>query len=282
MNRFLKPWPLLIGILACDTVGPATQVVTRPPAPPAPPVPPPSGAVYSGDFSSAQSDADLQGMISVATTGNVHADPGIGMRYDFQPRPNRCGDQTLSSSIDLPSGTDEVWIRFRIRHSANWTVVNPHCSSPTPAYKTVFADLDKPFVLQRFELVSGAQNRYMHAAGPGYPAAEKVPLDVVRGVGRIDGLYLYDGKWHDVELHFAIRSGDRAVVQVRIDGIVSHNYVTSHDRSGLTGRTLTQIRIGGNRNLGATELMHIWWDDFGAWVGPADPGFAFPSPTAFK
>jgi len=248
---------------------------------PPPPPPPPAGQFFSADFSSARTDADLQGMVNVATQANVHADPGVGMRYDFQAFPTRCNDQTLSSNVGLPGGTQEVWLKFRVRFSSNWRNDNPNCSSPTPAYKTVFADLNQKFAIQRFELVSGAQNQFMHAAGPGWPTLDNVPVSVVRGVGRIGGLYLYDGQWHDVEIHFAILPGDRALVQVRIDGTVSHNYDTSHSQSGLSSRTMTKIRIGANRNLGAVQLMNVWWDDFQIWVGNTNPGFGFPSPTSY-
>lgn len=246
-----------------------------------PPPPPASGQRFSGDFSAARSDAELQAMVNVATRNNIHAEPGVGMRYDFQPFPTRCADQALSSSIGLPANTKEVWIKFRIRFSSNWRNDNPNCTSPTPAYKTVFADIDQKFAIQRFELVSGAQNQFMHVAGPGWPTLDNVPVGVVRGVGQIGGQYLYDGQWHDVALHFAIRPNGNALVQARIDGIVSHNYETSHSQSGLSSRSITKVRIGSNRNLGAVQMMHVWWDDFQVWVGSNPGGFSFGSPTSY-
>jgi hypothetical protein len=233
-----------------------------------------------GDFSSAVSDSDLQSMIHVNTTGNVHADPGIGMRYDYQPFPNRCGDQSLGASVPLPSGTQEVWMRFKIRFSGNWTTANPNCSSPAPDFKTVLTWLNNRNISaghERFGLHFGENETRMSAFVPGYPQADVVPLGEVRKQG---ALQYFDNQWHTVEVHQRISGDNQATFQVRIDGQVTHNYTTV-TASGLGTNWLSQVVIGANRNLGATSLMHIWWDDFEVWVGGDPGGFNFPPPTSY-
>jgi len=245
-----------------------------------PPPPPPSGQQFFGDFSSATSDADLQSMVTVATVNNVHAEPGVGMRYDFQPFPTRCGDQSLTSTVSLPKGTKQVWMDFRIRFSSNWTTVNPNCSSPAPDYKTVLTWLgDRKAVTghQRFDLKLGQGGGNIHASGPGWPSRDVVPVAVVQQPGARS---LFDGQWHRVEMHQALVGDNEMIVQIRIDGQLTHNY-RSHTTTGLMNNWLRQVNIGANRNLGATSLMHVWWDDFQVWVGSNDPGFGFPAPTRY-
>ena len=243
------------------------------------PPPPPAGQHFVGDFSSFTSDAALHAHAGTTTPLNVHAEPGVGMRYDFIARPNHCNDHSLASLVSLPSGTREVWIRFRIRFSSNWTTVNSNCSSPAPDYKTILTWMDAkpPSGSRRFDFKLGKGGDQMHASVPGFAPADAVPLNVVQRPGA-DALF--DGTWHTVELHHALIGDDRALTQVRIDGVVTHNY-DSATTSGLASRWLQKINIGANRNLGATEPMNIWWDDFEVWVGSVDPGFAFPSPTRY-
>ena len=240
---------------------------------PVPPPPPPSTgtAHFVGDFSGVQSDAELQNMpgLTVVTTGNVHAEPGVGMRYDFQPFPTRCGDQELTSHVALPAGTKRFWLKWRARYSANWTTVNPNCASPTPDYKWILA------------MLSGG-GRYDFKAGTGpngwwgtFAIAERLngidaPLSAQQpGRGSPNPLpmpQLWDGQWHDVALEYGILPNDRALVRARVDAVEIANYTTGGSLlAGLSSKSFTKLKLGANRNLGATELMHVWWDDVRAW-----------------
>ncbi|MFV1988188.1 MAG: Ig domain-containing protein [Gemmatimonadota bacterium] len=244
-----------------------------------PPPPPPSGQHFLGDFSSAMSDADLQSMVQINTQGNVHADPGVGMRYDFQAFPNRCNDQSLASIVNLPPGTKEVWIRFRIRFSSNWTTRNDNCQSPSPDYKTVLTWLDKKtdsgHTRFNFKIGQGVTN--IMATVPGFPQVDAVPLSVVKKNGAQE---LADNRWHTVELHQRLVGDDESLFQAQIDGVETHNYRT-RTSAGLVSRWLNRINIGANRNLGATTLMRVWWDDFEIFVGDDPGGFNFSAPTAY-
>jgi hypothetical protein len=246
--------------------------------------PPPTGAeFYYGDFSAFTDDGSMHAHAGTTTTANVHAEPGVGMRYDFIPRPTHCGDQSLASRVSLPSGTREVWISFRIRFSANWTTVNPNCSSPAPDYKTVLtwlSDTKSTAGHDRFDLKIGQGGGNIHASVPGWPGSDNVPVSAVQQGG---ARAMFDGQWHTVEMHQVISGDNRATVQISIDGVVTHNYTTT-TTGGLANNSLSRINIGANRNLGATELMHVWWDDVRVWTdqtGSPSGGFGFPTPTSY-
>lgn len=242
--------------------------------------PPPSGQHFRGDFSSFTDDASLHAHAGTATKSNVHAEPGVGMRYDFQPMPTRCGDQSLSSTIGLPSGTKEVWIRFNIRFSGNWDTTNPNCSSPAADYKTVLTWLGDRNAVgghERFDLKIGQGGGNIHASGPGWPAFDNVPVRVVQQGGARS---LFDDRWHLVEMHQKIIGDNEILVQISIDGTVTHNY-RSTTTGGLANNWLRNVKIGANRNLGATSLMHVWWDDFEVFVGNDPGGFAFGAPANY-
>lgn len=247
-----------------------------------PPPPPPSGLHYAADLSAIASDADLAQLIDVATPGNIHADPSRGMRYDFQSFPNRCGDQSLTSRIGLPAGTREIWVRFRIRFSTNWKTENANCESPDPDYKTLLTWVANQGALEggtgRFDFNTGSvHGDDIHASVPGYPQHDAVGLNVVRQPGSKS--LLYDGRWHTVEIHQAVIGDNEAVFQVRIDNELTHNYRTETAK-GLFSVWLSRINLGSNRNLGATSLMRVWWDDVEVYVGDDPGGFDFPEPTS--
>ncbi|MDH3735060.1 MAG: Ig-like domain-containing protein [Gemmatimonadota bacterium] len=252
----------------------AVEIRTPPPPPPA------SGLHFRGDFSAVLDDAELGALVDLRTPANIHAQRGVGMRYDFIARPDHCNDHTLASVVDLPTGTKEVWIRFRIRFSGNWTTVNPNCSSGAPGYKNVITWLDKkPFEGEgRFDLKQRPDR--LDGTPPGWATAQVVPFTVVRGSGVRSDELLWDDRWHRVEMHQELIGDDEALVQIRIDGQITHNYRTTTTR-GLISRWLTRINIGANRNLGATQLMRIWWDDLEIFVGDDPGGFDFPNPTVY-
>jgi len=249
------------------------------PQPPPPLAPLPTASVsFLGDFSEVQNDAELAALVQLKTPANVHAEPGVGMRYDFQPRPERCGDQTLASIVHLAAGTRDLWAQFRVRFSSNWTEKNPGCSSPAPGYKMLISWLgDRAAVTSGHELfdVRHREDTQIHASVPGFSSADAVPLSIVQ---RTDLIGLADGNWHEIRVHQQLIGDNEALFQLEIDGVVTHNYRT-RTTSGLGSNWISQINLGANRNLGAVELMHIWWDDFRVW--PADPGMAFPAPDVF-
>ncbi len=70
--------------------------------------------LYYGDFQKYVNDANLHAAAGTTTTGNVHAEPGVGMRYDFTPQPTRCNDQSLASVRNLPTGTQEISLKTNI------------------------------------------------------------------------------------------------------------------------------------------------------------------------
>ena len=267
-----------IVVAEVDGVADSAAVEIRIPPPP----PPASGLHFRADFSAVADDAELGTLIDVRTPDNVHAQRGVGMRYDFIARPNHCNDQSLSSVVGAPTGTKEVWMRFRIRFSNNWSTVNSNCGlANTSDYKTVLTWLDK-FPSgggeRRFDFKSGHDVDELMATVPGYPTQDVVPMNVIQLGGQSSRLY--DGQWHVVEIHQALLGDDRAMVQIRIDNTVVYNYDTK-TATGLTPRWIRRINIGANRNVGATSLMHVWWDDFEIWVGSTNPGFTFPSPTRY-
>jgi len=227
-------------------------------------------------------------MINVVTQGNVHAEPGVGMRYDFQPFPTRCAGQSLVSLVKLPKQTREVWMSFRARFSSNWTNANPNCSTPSPDYKWVLGWLDRAPAgggARRFDLKAGTSNSFWSIFGPGWATKQSAPIGALqpgRGGGNPFPMSrLWDGQWHDVEIHWGLLSGDRYVTQVRVDGTIIGNVETGMKRPiGLDARSIDHINIGANRNLGATSFMHLWWDDLTVWV--SDPGWSpFPAPRVF-
>jgi hypothetical protein len=265
--------------------------VPSPPPPPPPPPPATGGAYRDYDFASYADDAALFGDITVHTQGNVHADPGVGMRYDFQPRPTHCGDQTLTSQVDLPAGTRDLWLRAVVRFSPNWTNDNPNCSSPQPDYKMILSWLkNRPKGGRRFDFKPGTANSYWSCLPPGWATYQAAPLGTCQpgrgGSAPVALSDLWDGGWHTIEIRQQITSGpDRALYQCRIDGTVLANYRTGYSEDiGLAGNSIGHIAVGANRNLGATSLMQLWWRSLTVWTdvtGAPDATVfpAFPTPT---
>jgi hypothetical protein len=251
------------------------------------PVTIPSGAEYwVGNFADFADDSLLHAFAGTQTPLNVHAEPGVGMRYDFIPRPNRCGDQALVSQVRLPEGTQQVWMRFRMRFSANWTNENPNCPSPNPDYKAVLVWL-KDTDPGRFDFKIGTSNRHWDIRVPAWSKALS-PVTVQQpgrqGSNPMSMSRIWDGQWHLVDIHFGIQGEpERAVSQVRVDGINIGSFETGFAAEvGLAGNSLASFYIGANRNLGNPDdqLMQVWWDEFRVWVDE-DPGFRFQHPTPY-
>jgi hypothetical protein len=230
---------------------------------------------FECDCSTFSNDASLHAVMGTTTTGNVHAEPGTGMRYDYQAFPTRCGDQTLSSIIPLPANTTEVWLSLRIKFSSNWTLINPNCTSPAPDFKTILFWLNNRAALQGgherwgFHIGNGETRVLGHV--PGYPQLDDVPINVARvetkyGLNATD---FFDNQWHTVDIYCSQSGDSTATIRSKLDGQVWHNYQTG-TATGLSGNWIKEIVVGANRNLGATSLMHIWWDDIKVWT--SDPG----------
>ena len=231
---------------------------------------------FECDCSSFTSDAALHSVMGTTTTGNVHADFGVGMRYDYQPKPLQCSDQTLASIKNLPDGTDEVWIRLRMKWSSNWSTENANCTSPIADHKTILAFLDGNTNQgqNRFGFHVGYDGDKYECNAPGFPQADVVPINHLRVAG---AGALFDNQFHLVELHWELVDDNTTLYQAKVDGNVVNNIQTD-TTTGLSSRDIQDVRFGANRNLGATELMHIWWDDIKIFT--SDPGdMSFPSPS---
>jgi hypothetical protein len=229
------------------------------------------------DCSSYATDAALHAAMGTVTTGNVRAEPGVGARYDFQERSTLCADQSLSSVVYLPAGTTEYWLEFKGRFSANWSNANPNCTSPQPDYKWVLMWLkNNPLGGRRFDLKVGTSNSYWSCLPPGWATYQNAPLSVCQpgrgGNNPMPTTAIWDNNWHTIQIHQKIEaSPEKATYQCKIDDIDICSYSTGYSQTiGLAGNSIDYLSIGANRNLGATELMQLWWDDIKVWT--ADPG----------
>ncbi|MDX1394855.1 MAG: hypothetical protein R3195_10700 [Gemmatimonadota bacterium] len=215
--------------------------------------------------------------INVEVSPDGYGTTGQGMWYRFAARPNHCNDQIVGQAkIPLPNGTKHVWAEFDVAFSANWTNVNANCASPAPDYKFFLAWFAETVSCGhgRAEVKMGTTGSSVHASGAGFPACDDVP---VNPGGLLNGVPTYppktvrnpiarqffDGQPHHFRVYFGNEGDGQWSVYVEIDGVVTHNYVTSTISQELT---FDYLMLGSNRNLGATEDMYLHWRSMRVWA----------------
>lgn len=290
MKAQYRRWPslplvLILGLsVACSGGAESNALgVNPPPPPPPPPVSgswSPHGTPMCEDDYTSFADWDefaagtdcISNVDALGTSPNVSITDG-GLTRRYVPMPGSCSDHFAGqpARIPLPETTTEVWIELVHVYSDNWTNANPNCTSPVPAHKALLAwtEEEKDICgVRRFDWVIGATNAFFnHAAAPGYPSCDDAPIFHDGTQGTINspggaGAALWDGEPHTFRLHFTIHGDGWFGVYVDIDGVATHDYVTMSDPRYEFIRLITGPN---NRNLGAPELMWLWWRELRVW-----------------
>lgn len=217
------------------------------------------------DFSTYTSTSNLisnpRGVYNIVEdfrTDRITLDTSIGygssdrsMRYDY---PSGTGtDYTISRSLPIPGGAQEVWVEAIVRFSPNFSIAG-NGQQAGNALKTLHVGVRG--VAGRFGL--NFEGSSMRAEGPN---------------DDYDGLYIsggpsassvMDGQWHILRYH------------VRLGATDFHEYwVDGMHRGSQTGRTaassLIAVSLAKNLNKLAPNAQSLWWGKVSVWT--QNPGW---------
>jgi hypothetical protein len=204
-------------------------------------------------------------------TQNISLDlsPGYGasnrsLPYTFPDRSGssgRCGDYSISRTIEIPSTVTEVWFEVVAMFSENFVTRAPstwNCNS-NPDYKFIGGGFPHD---GRMTLNVGVFGQDWEANAPGNfwtssngQFARRPPT--------------WDGKWHRYRFHWKVSStttsGD-GIVRIWIDDeLVVNQTAVSMNQSGSRIRGFNRIMLGLNLNQGPGQIQKIWWGDVNSW-----------------
>lgn len=227
------------------------------PSPTPTPVPtptPPAGALFSEDFSTYRTTAELMsgarwnrveefnaGQISLDTTTG-HGTSTRSMRYTYPNRQSsgsRCSDYTIGRTLNV--NAPNVWVEFWIKFSTNFSVAAPGswgCASGQEL-KLIFG------------LPSPATSRWNLEMQPtrwiwGYPGNEAAQI-----IETHNPRSLLDGQWHRLRLEMHAGSGPQ---RVWIDNQLVGSLNANPGRSSISG-----IGLARTLNQGPGQEQYLWW-----------------------
>lgn len=184
-------------------------------------------------------------------SGTSSPDTSTTIKYNF---PDGSGGTSIKFQYDFSK--QEVWVKFRFKHSTTWDLDNGEPGDQ--AYKLFFIN------------VTGVSGRF----GMGYSNNSQVDFS---GPGALDGgmlapfspYTLFDNEWHTARLH------------VRLDGGGSNDFMEwwiddeymGSDTGDSTATALAGITVGANLNQGPDGTFQLWWGLIEIWWDGNDPGW---------
>lgn len=191
-------------------------------------------------------------------TNRITLDTSIGygssdrsMRYDY---PSGTGtDYTISRSLPIPGGAQEVWVEAIVRFSPNFSIAG-NGQQAGNALKTLHVGVRG--VAGRFGL--NFEGSSMRAEGP------NDDYDDLYISGGPSVSSVMDGQWHILRYH------------VRLGATDFHEYwVDGMHRGSQTGRTaassLVAVALAKNLNKLAPNAQSLWWGKVSVWT--QNPGW---------
>lgn len=273
------------------TIQPPPVVV--PPSPPVvTPPPPPQGAgvVYSDDFSSYGSTADLLKRFWVGPSRDDGGVTPVGvtydtvekaMRYDWPARPNAaCSGAEMTVAmmprwVNPPRGTNEVWIKFTSKESPNFEHGRSNCGGRS--YKFFLVGFNNAHVGARVGtyLFDGTQRS---AADPAISTRLYVDGIGAQGGLQIGGDQGWGGQYRTWTLGVQHIGTDSATFSTYLnDALGVPRLVHTLKGPFLKGQTLgpgwaITFEMGANINNGPDHAQSRWFKEFGVYTSKAAAG----------